>query len=99
MHRPASVVPRAVFDDRLLTAALASGAEFRRHIVRRIDGPTRTHVEVDGVLEAGVVVGADGAESVVRRALGIRAEPPDDTAGRSRSAATRPSRPGRPASR
>jgi flavin-dependent dehydrogenase len=29
------------------------------------------HVEVDGVVTAGVLVGADGAESVVRRALGI----------------------------
>src|SRR3954469_25513074 len=27
MHRPASVVPRAVFDHRLLTAALANGTE------------------------------------------------------------------------
>jgi menaquinone-9 beta-reductase len=70
MHRPASVVPRAVFDERLLTAALASGAEFRRHTVRRLD-VRPTHVEVDGVLTAEVVVGADGAESTVRRALGI----------------------------
>src|SRR3954465_6083232 len=30
MHRPASVVPRAVFDGRLLTAAPAPGAEVRR---------------------------------------------------------------------
>jgi flavin-dependent dehydrogenase len=29
------------------------------------------HVEVDGSVTAGVLVGADGAESVVRRALGI----------------------------
>jgi menaquinone-9 beta-reductase len=70
MHRPASVVPRAVLDDRLLTAALASGAEFRRHTVRRFD-VRPTHVDVDGVVGAGVVVGADGAESVVRRMVGI----------------------------
>jgi flavin-dependent dehydrogenase len=70
MHRPASVVPRAVFDDRLLTAALASGTELRRHVVRRVMvRPER--VEVDGSFTAGVLVGADGAESVVRRALGI----------------------------
>src|SRR4051794_4935457 len=37
MHRPAFVVPREVFDARLLTAALAAGAEFRRHAVRRLD--------------------------------------------------------------
>src|SRR5215213_9727569 len=70
MHRPASVVPRAVFDDRLLTAALASGAELRRHVVRRVTVRPE-HVEVDSSFTAGVVVGADGAESVVRRALGI----------------------------
>ncbi|MCW2636021.1 MAG: bchP [Blastococcus sp.] len=73
MHRPAAVVPRAVFDDRLLTAALASGAELRRHVVRRLT----VHpggVDVDGVLTASAVVGADGAESVVRRALG---QPPN----------------------
>jgi geranylgeranyl reductase family protein len=70
MHRAASVVPRAVFDSRLLTAALASGAEFRRHTVRRLEVlPTR--VEVDGSFTARVLVGADGAESVVRRFLGI----------------------------
>jgi geranylgeranyl reductase family protein len=71
MHRPASVVPRAVLDHRLLTAARATGAEFRRHVVRRLDVQP-THVDIDGVLSAAVVVGADGAESVVRRALGMR---------------------------
>lgn len=70
MHRPASVVPRAVLDHRLLTAALASGAEFRRHTVRRLD-VRPTHVDVDGVFAAGVVIGADGAESMVRRMTGI----------------------------
>jgi geranylgeranyl reductase family protein len=75
MRRPARVVPRAVFDVRLLTAALASGAEFRQHVVRRVEAHA-DHVEVDGVLTAGVVVGADGAESVVRRALGVDANPP-----------------------
>jgi geranylgeranyl reductase family protein len=75
MHRPARVVPRAVLDSRLLTAALASGAQFRRHTVRRLE-VCPTHVVVDGVLTAGVVVGADGAESVVRRALGAAPNPP-----------------------
>jgi geranylgeranyl reductase family protein len=70
MHRPARVVPRAVLDARLLDAALTSGAQFRRHVVRRL-AVQPTHVAIDGVLTAGVVVGADGAESVVRRALGI----------------------------
>src|SRR3954451_21383981 len=75
MHRPARVVPRAVLDHRLLPAALASGTEFRRHVVRRLEVHP-AHVEVDGVLAAGVVVGSDGAESVVRRALGIPPNPP-----------------------
>jgi geranylgeranyl reductase family protein len=70
MHRPARVVPRAVLDARLLAAALATGAEFRRHVVRRLE-VRPDGVAIDGVLSAGVVVGADGAESVVRRALGI----------------------------
>jgi geranylgeranyl reductase family protein len=70
MHRPASVVPRAVFDARVLGAALASGAEFRRLTVRRLD-VRPGHVELDGGLSASVVVGADGAESVVRRSVGI----------------------------
>jgi geranylgeranyl reductase family protein len=76
MRRPARVVPRAVFDHRLITAALTSGAELRRHVVRRLV-VRPTHVEVDGVVTAGVVVGADGAESVVRRALDVRPNPPD----------------------
>jgi geranylgeranyl reductase family protein len=70
MHRPASVVPRAVFDHRLLTAALATGAELRRHVVRQVTVRPDS-VDVDGTVTARVLVGADGAESVVRRALGI----------------------------
>ncbi|WP_245161249.1 geranylgeranyl reductase [Blastococcus sp. CT_GayMR16] len=56
--------------DRLLTAALASGAELRRHVVRRVT-VRPDHVEVDGSFTAAVVVAADGAESVVRRAIGL----------------------------
>jgi geranylgeranyl reductase family protein len=70
MHRPASVVPRAVFDERLLRAALGPRTELRRHVVRKLTVHAAC-VEVDGVLTAGVVVGSDGAESVVRRALGL----------------------------
>ncbi|MEI4278360.1 NAD(P)/FAD-dependent oxidoreductase [Klenkia terrae] len=76
MHRPAVVVPRAVLDGRVLAAALDAGAQFRRHTVRRVTtGPAG--VDVDGVLTAGVLIGADGAESVVRRALGIGPNRPD----------------------
>jgi menaquinone-9 beta-reductase len=74
MQRPVAVVPREVFDARLLGQALATGAEFRRHAVRRLTVHP-THVAVDGLLTAGTVVGADGAESVVRRALGIGPNP------------------------
>jgi geranylgeranyl reductase family protein len=79
MHRPAHVVPRVVLDDRLLAAALTEGAEFRRHTVHRVDVHP-THVDVDGVLTAGVVVGADGAESVVRRMVRLSPNRPAHTA-------------------
>ena len=79
MHRPAHVVPRAVLDARLLQGALATGAEFRRHVVRRID-VRKDAVVIDGAWSTDVVVGADGAESVVRRALGTRRNRPDQLA-------------------
>lgn len=68
MARAAYVVPRAVLDARLVEAAVAAGAELRRHRVRAL------HEEPDGVVldegtRAAVVVGADGAHSVVRRSL------------------------------
>ncbi|WP_205473672.1 geranylgeranyl reductase family protein [Nocardioides sp. SYSU D00038] len=69
MTRPSYVVPRRVLDARLVDAARAAGAEVRRHRVRglrRGRGPT----VVDGRLGAEVLVGADGAGSVVRRSLG-----------------------------
>lgn len=72
--RPAYTVPRRVFDDRLVTAAVAAGAELRRHRVRRVE-PHHDRVVIDGVLAARVVIGADGAGSTVRRALGIPANP------------------------
>ena len=97
MHRPASVVPRAVFDDRLLTAALASGAELRRHVVRRVT-VRPDHVEVDGSFTRR---GGGG-----RRRRGVRRPPgaghraePRRPAGHRASAATPPSRPARAASR
>jgi geranylgeranyl reductase family protein len=74
--RPSHVVPRAVLDHRLLAAARARGAAFRRHVVRTLR-PDPDGVTVDGGLRASVVVGADGAESVVRRALGLRTHRPD----------------------
>ena len=71
MRRPGFVVPRAVFDERLVRAALAAGAVLRRHAVRRLNVGAHEVVLDDGTA-AAVVIGADGAESVVRRALGVR---------------------------
>lgn len=36
LPRPAHTVPRLVFDERLVRAAVAAGAELRRHAVRRV---------------------------------------------------------------
>ncbi len=76
MRRPAHVVPREVLDDRLLRAAMAAGARLQRQLVRRID-VLPDSVVVDGVLTAGVLVGAAGAESVVRRAVRAAPNRPD----------------------
>lgn len=73
MARSTWVIPRTVFDQRLVEAAEAAGATLVRHRaydVRR--GPT---VTLDGSHEAHVLVGADGAYSVVRRMLGVRPGP------------------------
>ncbi|GGQ33153.1 NAD(P)/FAD-dependent oxidoreductase [Streptomyces roseolilacinus] len=67
--RPAWVVPRRILDARLVDAAVAAGARLLRHRVRDL----RHHpgaVVLDGKVSAAVVVGADGAHSAVRRALG-----------------------------
>jgi geranylgeranyl reductase family protein len=78
-ERPAHNVPREVLDARLLQAALAMGAEFRRHAVRGLAvGPHS--VVIDGGIEAGTVIGADGAESVVRRAINRKPNRPHQTA-------------------
>jgi menaquinone-9 beta-reductase len=72
--RPAYTVPRRVFDDRLVTAAVAAGADLRQHRVRSVD-VHHDRVVLDGVLTARVVIGADGASSVIRRALGVPVNP------------------------
>ncbi|GGM19437.1 hypothetical protein GCM10011608_00060 [Micromonospora sonchi] len=74
LPRPAYTVPRQVFDARLVAAAVDAGALLRRRAVRRVEArPDR--VVLDGEISARVLVGADGAGSVVRRALGQRANP------------------------
>jgi geranylgeranyl reductase family protein len=69
MRRPARVVPRTVFDARLLEAAVAHGAELQIRRVRSLDA-TSDGVRLDDALTARVVIGADGAHSVVARAVG-----------------------------
>ena len=76
MQRPAHVVPRAVFDARLVEAAVARGAVLRRQRVRTVTHASDC-VLVDGEA-ARVVVGADGANGVVRRQVGV-SSPPDGT--------------------
>lgn len=68
-NRPNHVVPRKVFDARLVDAARAAGVEVRKHRVRAITQDDGV-VSVDGIA-ARAVVGADGAGSTVRRLLGI----------------------------
>ena len=93
LDRPVWVVPRAVFDAGLVRHAVSAGAVLARHRVRDVvvaDG----RVVIDGRFAAPVVVGADGARSVVRaaagsrlagrRALAIRGYAPTPTAWRGR---------------
>ena len=74
MERSAWVVPREVFDARLVRAAEAAGAVRRVHRVREV-GRRSGRVLVDEDLEADVLVGADGASSLVARSLGARRGP------------------------
>jgi geranylgeranyl reductase family protein len=75
LPRPAHTVPRRVFDARLVAAAVEAGAVLRRHTVREVveagDG-----VIVDGRFHGRVLIGADGATSIVRRQVGEPANPP-----------------------
>ncbi|GIH75157.1 geranylgeranyl hydrogenase BchP [Planobispora longispora] len=77
--RPNYVVPREVFDARLVDAARARGVEVRRHRVRTI-AAYRDHVVVDDRLAARTLVAADGANSTVRRLAGFPAAPERHTA-------------------
>lgn len=70
MARPALVVPRAVLDARLVEAAQGAGAQLITHRVRDVTlGQDQVDLEIG---TARVVVGADGAHSVLRRSLGLR---------------------------
>ncbi len=79
MARPNRVVPRRVLDARLVDAAVASGAVLHRSHVRALEDHG-DRVVLDGELAGRVVVGADGANSAVRRLLDLAGNPPDDVA-------------------
>jgi flavin-dependent dehydrogenase len=79
MARPARVVPRAVLDARIVAAAVERGAELRCHRVRRVQQGA-SGVLLDGSVSARVAVAADGADSVVRRQVGVPATPRDHVA-------------------
>ena len=72
LRRPVWVIPRAVFDARLVSHATAAGAVLQRHRVRSVQVGGDA-VTVDDVA-ARVVVGADGASSLVRAAVHSRAD-------------------------
>ncbi len=63
-----TILPRAVFDARLLDAARRAGAAWRIHNVRTIHDHG-SYVEIDHQIRARTVIGADGVESVVRRSV------------------------------
>jgi menaquinone-9 beta-reductase len=71
MSRPTWVIPRQVFDAALVDRATAAGAVLRRQRVRTLRR-SRDEVVLDERIRARVVVGADGAHSVVRSAVSQR---------------------------
>jgi geranylgeranyl reductase family protein len=72
--RPASVIPRELLDARLVRAAQDAGAVLERHRVRTFVQQGGT-VLIDGAIRARTVIGADGAESIVRRQCGAGSAP------------------------
>ena len=74
LRRPDFVVPRTLFDARLVASAVRQGAVLAKRTVRRLQ--VRDHeVVLDGEVRARVVIGADGANGVVRRQLGLGRQP------------------------
>ncbi len=73
MARSTWVIPRTEFDLLLVEAACEAGAVLVREKVRRLH--RGDPVRLDDHHEARVVVGADGAHSVVRRSLGVSPGP------------------------
>ncbi len=71
LARPVWVIPRQVFDARLVQHATGAGAVLQRHRVRSVQVTGAGGVLLDGRVQGRVVVAADGAHSVVRPALGL----------------------------
>ncbi|CAN5362159.1 geranylgeranyl reductase family protein [soil metagenome] len=67
MHRAAWVIPRYDFDHFVLQQAQAAGVQVAAHRVRTVQH-RESGVVLDDVIEAKVVIAADGAHSAVRRA-------------------------------
>jgi geranylgeranyl reductase family protein len=87
LRAPVWTVRRSVFDARLVEAAVAAGAELRRMRVvevrddgDRVELTGSRHLPADRrTLTARVVIGADGAHSVVARAVGAAPARAHDT--------------------
>jgi menaquinone-9 beta-reductase len=73
MGRSTWVIPRTVFDLRLMTAARTAGAVLVHDRVREVR--RGSPVRLDDEHQGRAVIGADGAHSVVRRSLGLPAGP------------------------
>ena len=70
MARPVYVIPREVFDARLVERAVDRGAVFRRERIVSIE-KVPYGIILNGTIPARIVVGADGAHSVLRAHLGL----------------------------
>jgi len=93
-RRDNHVIPRAVFDARLVEAAAHAGVEVRVGRLRSLRQGAREVDLNDGELRARAVVAADGANSTARRLLGVPGNPSGDLAVAVRGYAPAP--PGRP---
>ena len=101
MARPVYVIPREVFDARLVERAVDRGATFRRERIVSIEIVSNEtipdEIVLNGTISRGIVVGADGAHSVVRAHLGLPVRPPRAGDPRLRAHAAGPARhPGDP---
>jgi len=75
MARPVYVIPREVFDARLVERAVDRGATFRRERIVSIEIVSNEtipdEIVLNGTISSRIVVGADGAHSVIRGKLGL----------------------------